>query len=72
MYDKGGGVESDSTAKAANKTDIRDQDTWDRIRNFWKMKKDTEQTALDTFGKKTEHNGPADAMRNIVHNAKMR
>lgn len=51
--------------------DIKSTDLLDNLRNFNKMRQDSADAGNEIFDKKTEHNGPSDAMRHILFNAKL-
>lgn len=58
------------TTVAVNK-DIKSTKLLENLRNLNKMREESADTGNQIFDKSTEHNGPSDAMRHILFNAKL-
>ena len=58
-------------ADAPPKTNIRDRGVLANLLDFNKMRDDSAEVGNAFFNKSTEHNGPSDAMRHVIFNAKL-
>ena len=58
-------------ADASPKTNIRDRGVLANLLDFNKMRDDSAEVGNAFFNKSTEHNGPSDAMRHVIFNAKL-